>query len=246
VRLAASDGTGTSGSVHQAIRARLRQQAGDREVSDLVVSGEPPPGAFPIFIPSAVIDGSRVAAAIEVRSRESGPGTLGVRFEVTSRGRATALAAAEAEAVARPAERKTLFSRVLALDHLPAGEYVVHALLTADGVPAGTLQRTFRLEPGEPLLTTTSIRQAIEDLQRHAPVSPALRSFVEQATAGILGVPPDADARPVADVAMVTFVAGLAALRDGRLAAARALFEQTRRSAPGFAGIEPYLQRSSK
>ncbi len=88
-----------------------------------------------------------------------------------------------------------------------------------------------------------TIRQAIEELQRLAPVSAQLLAFVEQAKAGVLGPPPDADARPAGDVAMVTFVAGLSALREGRMAAARVLFEQTRRSAPGFAGIEPFLQR---
>jgi hypothetical protein len=68
-------------------------------------------------------------------------------------------------------------------------------------------------------------------------------SFVDQAKAGVFATPPEAESRSKPDVAMVTFITGLVALRDGKIAVARALFEQTRRSAPGFTGIEPFLLR---
>ena len=110
------------------------------------------------------------------------------------------------------------------------------------GEEAIAIERTFSYDPplADPLDPRVT-RRFIETLERQAQVSPALAAFVARAKDGEFVQPPDADARPDGDIAMVTFVGGLAALRDSKPALARVLFQQTLRKAPGFEGALFYL-----
>jgi VWFA-related protein len=243
LRLAAIDTTGAAGSAHHDVDARLTTLSDGRQVSDLIVSAEPGAGQFPLFTPAAVVDGRRVASVVEVRDPRGRPPDGAVKFEVTVAGQGAPLVAVDAHAQLKPGEKTTMFSRVLSLDDLRSGEYLLRATLTVDGDTKVIGERAFRLEP-DPLLARDNIRRAVDELQRVSPVSDELQAFVDAAKAGVFVEPPDAESRSKADVAMVTFVSGLKALVDGRAAVARALFAQTSRSAPNFTGIGPFLSRA--
>lgn len=243
LRLAAIDGAGAAGSVHAALSARPTR-AGERLLSDLIVAPEPRPDAYPVFTPSAVIDGTRVAALLEVSDSPARLRATQVRFDVISRESRETLSSAIAQPQATPDAGTARFSAIFALDRLRRGEYTLRATVLADGEAEPAVDRPFRLEPATGVAPLPMIREALDDLTRVVQVSPSLAAFVARAKSGIFEAPPDADSRPAGDVAVVTFVTGLAALREGRTSAAHALFEQTRRSAPAFTAIEAFLRRA--
>jgi hypothetical protein len=123
-----------------------------------------------------------------------------------------------------------------------AGEHRLKATVAAPGIETIVIERSFAYEPAVPTwLDPVVTRPLIEALEQRLPTSPLLAAYVAQAKAGEFVTAPEADTRSDADLAMVTFVGGLAALRDDKPALARALFQQTLRKAPGFAGALFYL-----
>ena len=134
------------------------------------------------------------------------------------------------------------FSSLIALSN--AGEHRLKAVVTAPEAEDVVVERTFIYEP----VVTDSLdrritRAFIEALEQRLPTSSSLTDFVTQAKAGGFMPAPEADTRSDGDLAMVTFVSGLAALRDNKPALARALFTQTLRKAPGFEGALFYLEQ---
>lgn len=85
------------------------------------------------------------------------------------------------------------------------------------------------------------VRRQIEALEQLVKVSAALSEFVERARAGDFIAAPEADARPQGDLAMVTFIGGVVAIRDNKPALARVLLSQTIKAAPRFEGATLYL-----
>lgn len=237
VRLAAIDQTGRSGSVHHGIRASLRQWPRGFRTSDLVVANQPAASEFPPFNASSIVETADVAAVIEVmHDNAAAVNDVTVRFELD--GEVVESRAQPATSAGRPAVRS--FASLLGITG--AGEHRLRAMISVPGAEAIAVERTFSYDPpsADPLDPGVT-RRFIETLEGQVPVSPALATFVARAKGGEFVKPPDADARPDGDIAMVTFVGGLAALRDQKPALARVLFQQTLRKAPGFEGALFYL-----
>ena len=139
----------------------------------------------------------------------------------------------------RPAVRS--FASLLGVS--TAGEHRLRALVSMPGEKVIAIERTFSYDPplADPLDPERDApfhrgaRAAGSGSRRRSQPSSRARRMDEFVRA------PDADARPDGDIAMVTFVGGLAALRDNKPALARALFQQTLRKAPGFEGALFYL-----
>jgi VWFA-related protein len=238
VRLAVVDETGRSGSVHHTVHARLREWPRGFSTSDLIVANQPAGFEFPPFNASSIVDSPSVAAVIDVVHDDRGPlDAARVRFEINGE---------SVEATAEgAAQRRSQFVRSFAAMITPpkTGVQQLRAIVTpASGEPI-TLERTFAFEPagnGDPL-SPSVMRGYIEMLEQRHQISPSLSAFVASAKSGAFGPPPDAESRPDGDVAMVTFIGGLAALRDDKPATARVLLQQTLRRSPGFEGATFYL-----
>ena len=146
LRLAAIALDGRSGSVHHAVRASLTEAGPGFWTSDFIVAAEPPPDRFPLFNASAVVDGPRIAALLELAHAD--PETLDgctVRFDVEGR---SFEAAARATVQSATRSRKT-FAITAPLD-LPRGEYVMRAILSPKAGEPFTLARPFLYEPAVP------------------------------------------------------------------------------------------------
>ena len=237
LRLAVIDESGRSGSVHHGIRASMREWPRGLRTSDLVVANQPEANEFPPFNASSIIDSMDIAAVIEVMHEDAAVvNEVTVRFELD--GAAVESRAQPVVGGSRPAVRS--FASLLGVS--TAGEHRLRALVSMPGEKVITIERTFSYDPplADPLDPRVT-RRFIEALERQVGISPELASFVARAKDGEFVRAPDADARPDGDVAMVTFVGGLAALRDNKPALARVLFQQTLRKAPGFEGALFYL-----
>ena len=239
IRLAAIDNTGRSGSVHHNMRAAMHEWPRGLRTSDLVVANQPSGSEFPPFNASSIVQTAEVAAVLEVGFDDAaGLDQVKVRFEVdgeTVEGHGTAVVGK-----ARPYFRS--FASLIALSN--PGEHRLRAVVSAPGAEEIVVERSFDYEP----LVTDALdrritRAFIEALEQRLPTSPALAAFVTQAKRGTFAAAPEADTRSDGDLAMVTFVGGLAALRERKPALARALFQQTLRKAPGFEGALFYLEQ---
>jgi VWFA-related protein len=242
IRLAAIDPQGRAGSVHHNVTAALKTWPGRYQTSDLIVAPPPPEGRFPQFNASSIVDGGDVAAILEIAHPDmSELEQVTVRFEVSAEAGGEALVSADGNISVNP--RRRSFSKVLGLSALPAADYFARAIVSRGGQRVAAIVTPFRLEPRttEDPFDATVVRRFIEALERRAPVSPSLQSFVENAKAGRYESAPDADSRSPADLAMVTFVGGVSALRDGKPVLARALLTQTLKAAPDFDGAALYL-----
>ena len=139
IRVAAVAGDGRTGSVHHIAPAAPERRDHGFSVSDIIVSAEPPPDTFPSFTPSAIVDGPRLAAFLELHHADAGElDAATVRFEV---------AGLVFDGIASPAAaNRRAFSRIMAIDR-GAGEYEMRAVVTpARGEPF-VLVRAFRYEP---------------------------------------------------------------------------------------------------
>jgi VWFA-related protein len=155
IRLAGIDSQGRAGSVHHQVTAQAREWPGKFRTSDLIVAPRPEPGQFPVFTPSAVIDGNEVAAVIEVSHPE--PATLAeaaVRFEIAAPDGRVFLAidamAPEApqapKAQAGGGENRRSFAQAFRIPGLPAGNYLLRAVVTHAGQAVATVVKPFRRE----------------------------------------------------------------------------------------------------
>ena len=235
LRLAVVDETGRSGSVHHAIRASMREWPRGLHTSDLIVANQPQADEFPPFNASSIVDSAAVAAVIDVRHDDAAVlNRVTVRFEVDGD---------VVEGHAPPASAgRSVRSFASLIDVSKAGEHQLKAIIAAQGSDDVVIDRPFTYdpEPADPLDSRLT-RGFIEMLERQLATSPALAAFVAEAKSGRFAPPPEANSRPDGDLAMVTFVGGLAALRDNKPALARALFQQTLRKAPSFEGAIFYL-----
>lgn len=237
LRLAVIDETGRSGSVHHGIRASMRAWPRGLRTSDLVVANQPTANEFPPFNASSIVDTADVAAVIEVMHDDTAAvNRVTVRFELD--GEVVESRAQPATGTGGPAIRS--FASLLGVS--TAGDHRLRALISIPGEEVIAIERTFSYDPplANPLDPQVTLR-FIEALERQSRTSPALAAFVARAKDGEFVQPPDADVRPDGDIAMVTFIGGLAALRDSKPALARVLFQQTLRKAPGFDGALFYL-----
>ncbi len=250
VRLAAIDAEGRGGSVHHNLSARLTERPGAYRSSDLIVAPPPTAGAFPRFSVSSIIDEAPVTALVEV-THDNDQALVGLiaRFEVTREGEAQPVVSSDGHAGVQLDTHRRSFSSALPLDGVPAGEYVLRSILKPKDGASWIVERPFRFDTrGAPASTTPVVldedvaRLFIDELAQRFPVSAALAAFVDAARMGAYVAAPEAESRTHADLAMVTFVGGLAALREGKLVLARALLSQTQRSAPGFDGPSYYLR----
>ncbi len=235
LRLAVIDETGRSGSVHHSVRAAMREWPRGLRTSDLIVANQPKADEFPPFNASSIVDSTAVAAVLEVRHDD-----LDVLNQVKVRFEAGGEAVDSTAAPARAGQFVRSFASLI--DMSTTGEHQLRAIVT---VPRGDdirIERTFSHDPplGDPMDPGVT-RGFIEMLERQLAPSAALAAFVAEAKSGRFGPAPEADSRPDGDLAMVTFVGGLAALRDNKPALARALFQQTLRKAPAFEGARFYL-----
>jgi hypothetical protein len=272
VRLGAIDGTGAAGSVHHPLTARLSPTAGGLQLSDLVVAPTPGPGQTPQVSPSAVIADQRLAIVLEGRLEDAARlARVAVRFEVAKNERGPALVKASAAPQANNTDTRRTFSGYLGVETVPAGEYVLRAVI-ADGNNRETiLIRPFRLEgePGKratagaptttagvslpmPVLAVPRLAFQLADVLRPELVRPFIDDLQKRH-------PPAASFQAVVDqakdgifptgnitsqgqsAAMATFIGGLAALNAGRIPQATALFQQTLKAAPTFVGVAFYL-----
>jgi tetratricopeptide (TPR) repeat protein len=73
----------------------------------------------------------------------------------------------------RAGDDRALFSRVIPVQQLPAGKYVLRALVTDDGKPVTTLSRTFEVAPPPVLMTSAEGVGAtpLGDTELYLPVS---------------------------------------------------------------------------
>lgn len=237
LRLAVVDAQGRSGSVHHVLAARLREWPRGWQTSDFVVANQPTADEFPPFNAASIVDTPNVAAVVEVLhdDRDLLNGTS-VHFEIDG----TAVEGSAGSATSRAGMTVRSFASMLAPG--TSGEHELRAVISAPGMEPFVMSRTFSYDPQDiDPFDPAVMRRYIELLERRSPVSGSLALFVARAKAGQFIPAPDADTRPDADLAMVTFVGGLAALRDNKPALARALFQQTLRTAPGFEGAEFYL-----
>lgn len=242
LRLGVIDETGRSGSVHHGLRAGMREWPRGWRTSDLIVANQPSADEFPPFNASSIIDTAGVAIVLEVRHDEADRlNRVTVRFDVD--GEVVEGRAAPAARGARQPVRS--FASLIGLSK--TGEHRLRATVAAPDAEAIVIERTFSYEPAlaDPLdpLDPGVTRAFIETLERQQRISPSLAAFVSQAKAGQFVAAPEANTRPDGDLAMVTFVGGLAAMRDNKPALARALFQQTLRKAPGFEGALFYLSQ---
>jgi VWFA-related protein len=237
VRIAVVDETGRSGSVHHTVHARLREWPRGWRTSDLIVANQPVADQFPPFNASSIVDSPGVAAVLDVlHDDRNALEAASVRFEIDGE---------SVDAAAGPAARRNgRFSRSFSALLAPAktGVLQLKGIVSAPGAEPITLERTFAFEPpGDDPLGPAVMRRFIAMLEARHQISPSLSAFVAAAKSGALGTAPEAESRPDGDVAMVTFIGGLAALRDNKPALARALFQQTLRTSPGFEGATFYL-----
>ena len=242
IRLAAISRDGRLGSVHHQASASLRQSPGGFSSSDLIVAPEPARGGFPVFNASGIIDGPQVAVLLELTHKDATAlDAASVRFHVDR---------FRADAVPTRAERKSgskngrRFAAILPVDLAP-GDYELQAIVTPRAGAPFRLSRTFKYVPSTTLLSASlgveAVRRQIEALEQLVKVSAALSEFVERAKAGDFIAAPEADSRPQGDLAMVTFVGGVVAIRDNKPALARVLLLQTVKAAPSFEGATSYL-----
>ena len=233
VRIAAIDDTGRGGSVHHGVRAAMREWPRGIRTSDLIVANQPSASEFPPFNASSIVYTPGVAALLDVAHRDAAAlDRITVRFDI------------DGDSVESRSASATNGVRSFAslIEPRTPGEHRLRAIITVPDAADVVLERSFSYEPVVPdQLDPKMIRSFIEALEQRAPVSPALTAFVSQAREGRFVAPPDAETRPDGDLAMVTFVQGLAALRDNKPAVAKVLFQQTLRKAPGFEGALFYL-----
>jgi VWFA-related protein len=237
VRLAVVDETGRSGSAHHTVQARLHEWPRGWRTSDLIAGNQPVADEFPPFNASSIVDSTSVAAVLDVlhEDREA-VDAADVKFEVDGE----SVDATAGATVRRNGRFVRTFSALIAPPK--SGELLLRGIVSTIGGEPITLERAFTFEsPVTDPLDPSVMRGFIEMLERRHQVSPSLTAFVAAAKAGTFGPPPDAASRPDADIAMVTFIGGLGALREKKPALARALFQQTLRTAPGFEGATFYL-----
>jgi VWFA-related protein len=236
LRFAVVDEAGRSGSVHHMAHAAFREWPRGWRTSDLVVANQPVADEFPPFNASSIVTTAGAVAILEVMHDD--PVALdqaSVRFEIDG----NSVDASAAPAVARAGQQARSFAARI---EPAAGDHRLRAIVSAPGAEPVTLERSFVFDPpSDDPFDPNTIRGFIEMLERRHATSPALAAFVSQAKAGRFVEPPEAAARPDGDLAMVTFVRGLTALRDGKAALARVLLQQTLRTSPGFEGAVFYL-----
>jgi VWFA-related protein len=256
VRFGAIAPDGNEGSVHHSLRLTLTRRPGNLLLSDLLVGVEPACGGPPRFAPSAIVDGPRAAAVLQIAAMDRTPShRVSVRFELVAERDGPLLGRWAAGALPSAQPGRHEFSGAIPLHLVPPGEYLLRAVVTTD--VDTVVERHFRFEPGRvtdfraALRSTTAVasrfldlddvRDSIDALRRLHPVSAALDVLVNEARAGRFVTAPETATRPREDVAMVTFVGGLAALQSGKIALARTLFEFVQRVAPDFREARFYI-----
>ena len=111
--------------------------------SDLIVAAEPPRDQFPLFNPSAIVDGPRIAALIELVHRQAAAlDAVKVRFELAGHH----LPSLSAAAVRAGDGYRRTFSITTPVD-LASGEYEIRAIVTPSHGEPFVIARAFRYEP---------------------------------------------------------------------------------------------------
>jgi hypothetical protein len=139
LRVATVDASGRAGTADYDLTAGLIQ-AGPLKLSNLSI-GTNTGGGFGLKLLFA--NDPAVIGYLEIYEVPKG-GTVGVKFEIAASEDAPAMGTADA--VVRPGGNDTVKNAFggFPLDSLPAGDYVLRAIVSLDGKPAGTTARTFR------------------------------------------------------------------------------------------------------
>lgn len=143
IRIAAIGPDGRAGSVHHTLQAALSKARAGIEVSDLLVTTPPPANRFPLFTPSAIVDGPMITALVElVHDKAAVLDATTVRFEIAGHA-----LPAKAEPASRGAKHYRRTFTVITPLALAAGEYELRAVVTTPGEAPWTTTRAFRFEP---------------------------------------------------------------------------------------------------
>jgi VWFA-related protein len=175
VRVAAMAPDGRLGSVHHFVDARLRPVAGDAvRMSDLIVSATPPTrGAAPRPTPSAVIDSDALTAALELTGTDAKRlARARVDFEIAESDSGAALISSEGQSAPRPGSRERVYTASVPLGLVPAGEYVVRAVVRVPGEDDRRVTRRFRAEPPVASADTAAVTPTVPEDPDAAPVPP--------------------------------------------------------------------------
>jgi VWFA-related protein len=175
VRIAAMAPDGRSGSVHHLVDARLRPVAGDAiKMSDLILSAPPSTrGAAPRPTPSAVIDSDTLTAALELSGTDAKRlARTRVDFEVAESESGPALMSSEGQSAPRTGSPERVYTAYVPLGLIPAGEYVVRAIVRVPGEDERRISRPFRAVPPVLSATEAAITRAEPADPDAAPVPP--------------------------------------------------------------------------
>jgi VWFA-related protein len=144
LQLSASAGGDQIGSLKRTVDARLHA-VGPYAVSDVFVAPSAPAGGGPFPVPAEVsVDRDELIAGIEVYTRKPDDSSqIAVRFEITRPDSRLPLASA-APILTQSGGADRLFARsTMSVADLPAGDYVVHALIVVGGANIGSVSRPF-------------------------------------------------------------------------------------------------------
>jgi tetratricopeptide (TPR) repeat protein len=150
LKIAVVDGD-LAGSVEHAVHATLLQ-AGDISLSELMVGGPTDPSEIRPTVGHTVSFGNLQAYMEAYGAPVKG---LKVRYEIAATPDGEAILAADVPARAAGDER-AIFNRVLPVRQLPPGNYLLRAVLTAEGLAKSPLSvlRAFEIAPPAVLMTS--------------------------------------------------------------------------------------------
>lgn len=171
MKLAVAEGDKV-GSVEHIIRAAVDEVDGIG-ISGLMVGG--PTGVLDLMRPTIGYTASfgSVHGYLEAYGPKSAE--VRVKYEIATTGDGPALLSADAE-VRRAGEGRALFSRVVPVQQLPAGKYVMRALVSDGARPVRTMWRTFEVAPPAVLMTSAEGVGAapVGDTELYLPVADEL------------------------------------------------------------------------
>lgn len=142
LKLAVAEGD-RAGSVEHPIRAML-SEAGGVELSELMVGGPTAVGELMRPTIGYTVSFGSVHGYLEAYGPKTDEVT--VQYEIAAADGGPALLNAEAPQ-RRVGDRRALFSRVLPVPQLPAGKYLMRAVVSEGGTPVKTLTRPFEVAP---------------------------------------------------------------------------------------------------
>jgi VWFA-related protein len=175
VRVAAIAPDGRIGSVHHVVDARLRSVAGDAvRMSDLIVSASPATrGEAPRPTPSAVIDSDALTAALELTGTDARRlARARVDFEIAESESGPALMSSEGQSAARVGSPERVYTASVPLGLIPAGEYVVRAIVRVPGEDDRRITRPFRAAPPAVSASDAAVSRAVTEDPDAAPAPP--------------------------------------------------------------------------